>query len=98
MKADSRCTFESGKEYTLANIFSGENRIIIPDLQRDYCWGDNVHDKEGKSIPELVSGFIDNLKDVFNEFNDKQQDDKLTLGMIYGYEQPKGHILVPANG
>jgi hypothetical protein len=82
-------TFISGNEYTLAAIFSGENRIVIPDLQRDYCWGNNVHDKVGKRIPELVSGFIDNLKEAFC---DKQPDDKMTLGMIYGYEQPKGHI------
>ena len=81
-------TFKSGHEYTLAQIFSRENRIIIPDLQRDYCWGDNVHDKDGKPIPELVSGFLKSLKDVFVE----KKYNNFTLGMIYGYEQPQGHI------
>lgn len=90
MKDKRQDTFESGKEYTLAQIFSGENRIIIPDLQRDYCWGDKVHDKEGKPIPklELVTGFLKSLKDVFVE----NKHNNFILGMIYGYEQPKGHI------
>lgn len=81
-------TFESGKEYTLAQIFSDEIRIVIPDLQRDYCWGDTVWDKDGKPSPELVSDFLRSLKEVFDE----KMDSKLTLGMFYGYEQPKGHI------
>ena len=52
------CTFESGKEYTLAEIFSGEIRIVIPDLQRDYCWGDKVWDKNG-CIALLMECFAD---------------------------------------
>ena len=80
--------FESGKEYTLADIFSGKNKIIIPDLQRDYCWGNNVFNDIGEKSGELVSGFLDNLLSVFQE----KKDDKLTLGLIYGYENPRFHI------
>lgn len=30
----------SGEAYSLSEIFCGENdKVIIPDLQRDYCWG-----------------------------------------------------------
>ena len=27
---------ETGKSYTLKDLFSKDNKIIIPDLQRDY--------------------------------------------------------------
>lgn len=81
-------TLESGKEYTLSNIFSGKNRIIIPDLQRDYCWGDKAWDKDVEKHTELVSNFVNNLIDVF----EKRPNDNLTLGLIYGYENPKNHI------
>lgn len=81
-------TLESGKEYTLSNIFSGKNKILIPDLQRDYCWGDKAWDKDVEKHTELVSGFVDNLIDMF----EKSPNDYLTLGLIYGYESPKNHI------
>lgn len=81
-------TLESGKEYTLSNIFSGKNKIIIPDLQRDYCWGDKAWDKDVEKHTELISGFVDNLIDMFK----KSPNDNLTLGLIYGYESPKNHI------
>jgi hypothetical protein len=77
----------SGEEYTLSDILSGENRIIIPDLQRDYCWGNKAYDKENKAH-ELVSGFVTSLIDLFN----KNKNDKFTLGLIYGFEQPDFHI------
>ena len=34
--------FISGNEYNLSQLFGGDNKIVIPDLQRDYCWGDNA--------------------------------------------------------
>jgi uncharacterized protein with ParB-like and HNH nuclease domain len=72
----------------LAEIFSGENKIVIPDLQRDYCWGDKAWDKDKKNHGELVSGFVENLSDYFNE----KMSEELTLGLIYGYEHPKHYI------
>ncbi|NMA74178.1 MAG: DUF262 domain-containing protein [Bacteroidales bacterium] len=80
-------SFESGNEYTLAHIFSGENKIVIPDLQRDYCWGGKIYDKE-KKTQKLVPDFLTSLIDLYK--NNRQ--DKFTLGMIYGYEDPKLHI------
>ncbi|HZL09515.1 MAG TPA: DUF262 domain-containing protein [Prolixibacteraceae bacterium] len=79
---------ESGHEYTLSQIFSGENKIIIPDLQRDYCWGDKAWNKDTEKDTELVSGFLDSLLSFFNE----KPNEKLTLGLIYGYESPRFHI------
>ncbi|NLZ74170.1 MAG: DUF262 domain-containing protein, partial [Bacteroidales bacterium] len=80
-------SFESGKEYTLADIFSGDNKIVIPDLQRDYCWGGKSYDKENK-LQELVPDFITSLIDLYK----KNRQDKFTLGLIYGYEEPDFHI------
>lgn len=69
--------FKSGKEYTLTDFFSEDNKIIIPDLQRDYCWGNTIDNKEN-----LVTQFISSLVDLFisNPF------DPFTLGLIYGYK------------
>lgn len=78
----------SGEEYTLRDLFQGERKIIIPDLQRDYCWGNRAWDKDKRSYTELVSGFVDSLLESFREGADKN----LTLGLIYGYENPKHHI------
>lgn len=75
---------ESGHEYMLKQIFNGENRIVIPDLQRDYCWGDKAWNKDANNYTELVSSFLDSLISAFNE----KPNDKLTLGLIYGYESP----------
>jgi hypothetical protein len=72
--------FESGQYYTLSQLFSGNNKIVIPDLQRDYCWG---NPQKG-----LVSDFVQNLIDLYKENSDGEQ----TLGLICGYEQPKRHI------
>ncbi|MDE6485820.1 MAG: DUF262 domain-containing protein [Duncaniella sp.] len=42
----------NGEKYPLKDFFSGINeKIIIPDLQRDYCWGDS----------NLVEKFVDSL-------------------------------------
>lgn len=82
---------ESGHEYTLKQLFHGKNRIIIPDLQRDYCWGDKAWDKDAENYTELVSGFTDSLLSFFYDKPNKP-DEKLTLGLIYGYENPLYNI------
>lgn len=77
----------TGENYTLAELFSEERQIIIPDLQRDYCWGNNNNTKvSGKG--ELVSDFVNNLIDQFKS-KDKES---LNLGLLYGYEIPANHI------
>ena len=75
---------ESGHEYSLKQLFNGKNRIVIPDLQRDYCWGDKAWNKDENNYTELVSGFLDSVLSFFNE----NPNDKLMLGLIYGYENP----------
>lgn len=68
----------TGEVYTLFKLFSKDNVVIIPDLQRDYCWGTKTIDRN------LAHDFVRNIKD-----NDKSD---LSLGLIYGYEAPVGHI------
>lgn len=68
-------------EYTLSDLFSGDRKIVIPDLQRDYCWGGSGN--------KLVGDFVGNL---INQHRQGVGDYALNLGVIYGYEQPKDHI------
>jgi len=71
----------TGEICTLFGMFSKDNVVIIPDLQRDFCWGTKRGDKE------LVRDFVRNIvNDGFNKNTD------LSLGLIYGYEAPIGHI------
>lgn len=77
----------STQEYSLSELLSTPNRkIIIPDFQRDYCWGDQTHGK--KHDTDIVSSFLDTL---IEEFNSNQNSDVL-LGKIDVYEHPKNHI------
>lgn len=80
----------SGKPYSLKEIFSGENdKIIIPDLQRDYCWG-NPYSTDGKE--SLVDSFLDNIFKL-----DKTQD--ITMGLVYGYyDELKPYQLLLCDG
>lgn len=73
-------SLKTGATYRLTDLFSKDNKIIIPDLQRDYCWG-TTNDKDGNN---LVDKFVDSLI--------KNQDKELNLGLLYGYEAPLGHL------
>ena len=73
--------FENGKSYTLGGLFAKGIKLIIPDLQRDYCWGSLEKEKK------LVSGFVDSLLDLFKSGNEGSN-----LGLIYGYESVENHI------
>lgn len=83
-------SFHTGDEIRLKELFSGNNVVIIPDLQRDYCWGTEKtgnHSSNGHPDHSLATAFIWNL--VNNGFL-KESD--LNLGLVYGYETPRGHI------
>lgn len=61
----------SGKTYTLENIFSGDNdKVVIPDLQRDYCWGN--------PNTNLVGQFVESLMEM-------DKSEPITMGLLYGY-------------
>ena len=82
----NKINFISGETYTLAELFSGNRKIVIPDLQRDYCWGDSIHTSEKK---DLVNDFVNNL---IAQFDCSKQIEDLNLGLIYGYEFPENYI------
>lgn len=66
----------SGEAYSLCEIFCGENdKIIIPDLQRDYCWGNPI---SNNSEDSLASSFIDSILRL-------EKSQEITMGLIYGY-------------
>ena len=66
----------SGEAYSLSEIFCGENdKVIIPDLQRDYCWGNPISDNAEDS---LASSFIDSILRL-------EKSQEITMGLIYGY-------------
>lgn len=88
----NKINFITGETYTLSELFSGDRRIIIPDLQRDYCWGDDNNTKGTGEKGELVTDFVNNLLDQFNEYNTSNGKGSLNLGLFYGYEVPANHI------
>ena len=76
-------SLKTGRNYRLKELFCGDNKIIIPDLQRDYCWGDTVAEGQSQTLAyNFVSGLLEN----------ENKDDEFNLGLIYGYEAPLGHI------
>lgn len=89
----SERNFSCHGEWTLAELFSGDHRaIVIPDLQRDYCWGDAVHTDERK---DLVGDFVRNLFDQYcpqDTQGSTNVEKSFNLGLIYGYEQPTNQL------
>ena len=74
---------KSGDNITLKTLF--ENEIVIPDMQRDYCWGDNAWDKDGKKSFELVSTFLNSIYDLYEDFR-KGNHEPIKLGLIYAFK------------
>lgn len=82
----------SGETYSLAQIFvnNTNGKVVIPDLQRDYCWG-------GKGT--LVTDFVNNIKKRFEECQKNNRGWRnecltsptmntaygLMMGLLYGY-------------
>lgn len=75
--------FYSGIMYRLGRLLDSDVKIIIPDLQRDYCWGTTMSDK-GVS---LASQFAN---DLLAQYRAKSKE--LSIGLLYGYEVPFGHL------
>lgn len=67
---------KTSQQYSLYQLFDSElesnGKIVIPDLQRDYCWGND---------PKLVLSFLTSL---ISEFR-KRPDHDVIMGLIYGY-------------
>ena len=58
--------FISGSAYSIKELFGEDTKIVIPDLQRDYCWGDKAYSEaNGKQLTELVSYFVKNILEIY---------------------------------
>lgn len=77
----------SGDKYNLQTLFTGEDneKIVIPDLQRDYCWG---------TIGTLVDDFMASLIEHFKHHS----EEKLLMGLIYGYYEEERPYLQLCDG
>lgn len=77
---------QSGVSYTLYEFFGPKRAIVIPDLQRDYCWATTkIVTGDGQS---LVEAYVD---DLILE-SQKGQNAKLKMGLLYGYEYPTDNV------
>ena len=63
---------EQCREFNLSHIIGSDLTVVIPDMQRDYCWG-------GDAPSEKVTGFVRALLDMYAERSQAQ------IGIVYGY-------------
>lgn len=78
----------SGQLYDLEGLFvsSDNSKIVIPDLQRDYCWGNTGN---------LVVDFVNNL---INHYEASDGAEDLIMGLIYGYYEKERPYLQLCDG
>lgn len=49
---------KGGERYNLSEIFGANHQVVIPDIQRDFCWGLGEH-------RELVREFVTALLELY---------------------------------
>ena len=81
-------TFQSGEEYTFGRLLGTTHCLVVPDLQRDYCWGSETYGRNRERQGELVTAFVDDLIEAF------RADEARTLGVLYGYEEVAGRVML----
>lgn len=83
----------SSQLYDLQGLFvnADNSKIVIPDLQRDYCWG---------TTGNLVNDFVSNLFKHFEEsqVNSEKEPEDLIMGLIYGYYEKERPYLQLCDG
>lgn len=73
----------SGISYTISELFSGNRKIVIPDMQREYCW------PSVSSVGQNCSLVTSYVRDLIRSFKDNFDS---RMGLIYAYELPANHI------
>lgn len=81
-KMDNR-PLNSGISYTILELFSGDRKIVIPNMQREYCWPSTLSTGQNCS---LVTSYV---RDLIRSFRDKTDS---RMGLIYAYELPANHV------
>lgn len=83
----------SSQLYDLQGLFvnADNSKIVIPDLQRDYCWG---------TTSNLVNDFVSNLFKHFekSQLNSEKKSEDLIMGLIYGYYEKERPYLQLCDG
>ena len=69
----------NGKNCSIGILFSENNKVVIPDMQREYCWAKTINPITGMS---LVYNFV---QDIVN-LHDKSA---IRMGLIYAYQAPQ---------
>lgn len=77
---------KQGSFNKLEKIFGKDNKIIIPDLQRDYCWGNPVGKSSNKSLADIFSSEL--VKEAQKDLDYKE----FSYGIIYCYQYPKSFL------
>lgn len=77
--------FITGESYQIKDIFSEDRKIVIPDLQRDYCWG-----SQDEFETNRVWKFVNSHYKLYKDFPDTISQ----IGLIYGYQDLSGRIML----
>jgi len=77
-------TLNSGTSYTISELFSDDRKVVIPDMQREYCWPSTLVSGQNCS---LVTSYLRDLLKSSSKGNVKSR-----MGLIYAYELPANHI------
>lgn len=74
--------------FNLRKIFGDHLTIVIPDMQRDYCWG--TKEDVAAGAVDKVTVFLLSIMHLY------QTRTRSTLGLLYGYEYPAAtnHIMI----
>ncbi len=74
------------QSYTLSELFGGVVSLVIPDLQRDYCWGsaadESVEDSRASHFPLGIGQASSFVAGVVHLYNTQRNN---VMGLLYGY-------------
>jgi hypothetical protein len=76
---------KQGSFNKLSALLNDNNHVLIPDLQRDYCWGDVI--PEGQKV-SLAYNFTEELIKLCKATK-TQERNEISYGIIYTYEYPE---------
>ena len=73
---------ENGRNCTIGLLFSENNKVVIPDMQREYCWAKTINPITGVS---LVYNFVQDIVKLHAK-------SAIRMGLIYAYQAPQTFI------
>ncbi len=76
----------SSELYSLTDLFGSSITLVIPDMQRDYCWGTTIDPSQPQRFPfaiDQASAFVQGIVYLYATGR------PYVLGLLYGYENPQ---------